>query len=112
MLRAWQSERDHALDLRGAFRARSAGRCTDFDRSGVRSSLAATLGWWLYVLVGWFALAMFFWCLLLVAAHADRRDAPHTPRRSPRTRRLLERHSPAGGGSAREEADEEVLHHR
>jgi hypothetical protein len=66
----------------------------------------------LYVVLGWLALAVFFWCLLLVAARADRRDALPNTRRFARTRRLFERHSPAGGGSAREEPDEKLLHHR
>jgi hypothetical protein len=66
----------------------------------------------MYVVVGWLALAPFFWCLLLVAARADRRDVSHTTRRFARPRRLLERHAPAGGGSARDEPGEQLLHHR
>jgi hypothetical protein len=58
------------------------------------------------------ALAVFFWCLLLVAARADRWEASHNTRRFARTRRLLERHSPAGGGSTREEPDEQHVQHR
>jgi hypothetical protein len=57
------------------------------------------------------ALAVFFWCGLLVAARADRRDASHDTRRFARTRRFLERHSTTGRGSAGEVPDEKVLHH-
>jgi hypothetical protein len=95
----------------GPLAPRLAQRCTRFDRSGLRSSLR-TLGWWMYVALGWLPLALFFWCLLLVAARADRRDAPHNTRRFARTRRLLERRTLAGGGSARDEPDEHLLHHR
>jgi hypothetical protein len=84
------------------------------------------LGWWLYVVVGWFALVVFFWCLLVVAARADRRDASARPqevpergqpepadtRRFAHTRRLLDRHSVADGSRARDEPDQELLHHR
>jgi hypothetical protein len=69
---------------------------------------------------------IFFWCLLLIATRADRRDAsaraqevpdgrqpePANTRRFARSRRLLKRHSLAGASRARDEADEEILHHR
>jgi hypothetical protein len=38
------------------------------------------VGWWVYGVLGWVALAVFFWCLLLVAARADCRDADVSPR--------------------------------
>jgi hypothetical protein len=52
------------------------------------------VGWLVYGVLGWVALAVFFWCLLLVAARADRRDADVSPRElhgpaKPRTRRFV-----------------------
>ena len=40
------------------------------------------MGWLVYGVLGWLALAGFFWCLLLAAGRADRRDAsaPREPR--------------------------------
>jgi hypothetical protein len=38
------------------------------------------VGWLLYGVLGWVALTVFFWCLLLVAARADRPDADVSPR--------------------------------
>jgi hypothetical protein len=80
----------------------------------------------LYVVLGWLALLVFFWCLLLVAARADRRDArargrevpdggqpkPADLRRFARTRRLLNRHAVDGVSRARDEPDEDLLLHR
>ena len=39
--------------------------------------------WLLYVGIGWFGVALVFWCLLVVAARADRRDAAETARAEP-----------------------------
>jgi hypothetical protein len=74
----------------------------------------------LYVVLGWFGLLAFFWCLLRVAARADRRDAsaraqqapsrdhpqPRDIRRVARTPRLLDRHALVDRRSAHDQPDE------
>ena len=47
------------------------------------SSLPRLLGWLLYVGIGWFGVALLFWCLLIVAARADHRDTADTARTEP-----------------------------
>jgi hypothetical protein len=41
------------------------------------------LVWLLFVGIGWCAVAVLFWCLLVVAARADRQDAADAARTEP-----------------------------
>jgi hypothetical protein len=46
-------------------------------------SFSRQLGWLLYVGIGWFAVALLSWCLLVVGARADHRDTADTARTEP-----------------------------
>jgi hypothetical protein len=85
------------------------------------------VGWLVYGALVWMALVVFFWCLLLVAARADRRDAgvslrepqgavgradPRTTGHFARARHESQRHVLAGLARARHEPDERLVQHR